>query len=99
MQICSCNPVNEETGERFNDKAAKNYLLENEGRKIKVAEIYKACTGGEGACCGRCLPYLKQEHVDPHNKTVEQVQEMGQNITPSRQDQDSDHPPSETVEP
>ena len=62
MYICSCNA--------FNDKAAKEYLSQAEGR-VTVSEVYKACSEGEDpskTCKNPCLQELK-DMVKAHNES------------------------------
>lgn len=63
MYICSCNA--------FNDKTAREYLSNAEGR-VTVSEVYKACSEGETpskTCKNPCLNELK-DLVKAHNDAV-----------------------------
>lgn len=58
MYICMCNP--------FSDKTVDKYFDLHKGRKVTVAETYRACSGGEAPQCCTCLTTL-QAMVHAHN--------------------------------
>ena len=55
MYVCMCNP--------FTDKDVKN-ALENPCVPNTTAQIYKACSGGNGPNCGSCMCTIKSMIVD-----------------------------------
>ncbi|MGZ9097263.1 MAG: (2Fe-2S)-binding protein [Micavibrio sp.] len=60
MFVCSCNP--------FNDKAVKECLSKaGDGKSVRVADVYRACSGGAKPQCGSCLPTLKAMVTDHNN--------------------------------
>lgn len=62
MYVCHCNP--------FSDKDAQAYLETKAGQKVRLRELYQACTGGARPPCGiACIPRLK-EIVQNHNRAV-----------------------------
>ena len=61
MKVCLCHP--------FSDKDAADYMNGKNGG-CKVAEVYKACTGGENPNCCCCLETLK-EIVTIHNRRAD----------------------------
>lgn len=69
MYICSCNP--------FNDKRVKECLGQaGENNKIKVSDVYRACSGGAKPQCGSCLPMLKDMVMEHNNAaSVQQMKE------------------------
>ena len=50
MYVCMCNP--------FTDKDVKT-ALQDSGVKKSVADVYKACSGGQTPCCGSCVCMVK----------------------------------------
>ena len=58
MYVCMCNP--------FTDKDVKN-ALENPEVRNTPAQVYKACSGGNGPNCGTCIHFVKDMIVDHHS--------------------------------
>jgi bacterioferritin-associated ferredoxin len=73
MYICSCNP--------FNDKTVKDCLGKAGDKSVRVAEIYRACSGGKKPQCGSCLPMLKEMVTDHNNAAA--VRRMKDSLPPS----------------
>lgn len=55
MYVCLCNP--------FTDKDVKN-ALEHPGVRNTPAQVYKACSGGNGPNCGSCMCLVKDMIVE-----------------------------------
>ncbi|MCB9983358.1 MAG: hypothetical protein H6861_06770 [Rhodospirillales bacterium] len=60
MFVCLCHP--------FNDKKVKDHLTDH-GKRARVGDTYRACSGGENPECCQCLSTLK-DIVKDHNETV-----------------------------
>lgn len=60
MMLCLCHP--------FSDKDAVRHMRET-GEKCRVADVYKACTGGEKPQCESCICMLS-DMVKTHNATT-----------------------------
>lgn len=58
MYLCTCNP--------FTDKNLDEHLSAQKG-SVKVADAYKACTGGESPKCSACIPEITKM-VQDHNE-------------------------------
>lgn len=73
MYVCCCNP--------FSDKKVKECLDKAGDKSVRVAEIYRACSGGAKPQCGSCLPTLKNM-VTEHNNAAA-VRRMKDALPPS----------------
>ena len=65
MHICLCNPFNDKTVEDYLKKAA------DAGKRVKLAAVYKVCSGGRDPNCGTCCRTVLKEMVEAHNSRVE----------------------------
>lgn len=61
MWICSCNP--------FNDKTLDQCLKNAGDTTVRMADVYKCCSGGAKPQCNSCLPAVKDK-VQEHNARV-----------------------------
>lgn len=62
MKVCICN--------NFNDAAVKEYLEEHKNEKIKLKDLYKACSDGKNPQCGTCVREMLKDIVEEHNSKI-----------------------------
>lgn len=62
MLVCNCNP--------FSEKDVENYLATKAGQKVRLRDVYRACTGGAKPPCGiACIDRL-EKRLEIHNSAI-----------------------------
>lgn len=62
MKVCICN--------NFNDAAVEKYLEDHKNEKIKLKDLYEACSKGEKPQCGTCVRDMLKDIVEEHNSKI-----------------------------